>query len=282
MINDSRIADYLCSLEPEMPEYLSALEMNALKEEVPIIRKDSQALLRFLLRDRKPKRILEVGTAVGFSCMLMAEYMPKDAVIVTVEKVPMRIVPAKKNLKSSPNAERIALLIGDANEVLKELSGEKQFAPQPEAEERDYGLQDGEKTVEGDCSAKEERGANSRGEEEQVTRLYLPAGETSEWNGLSFTEPYDMIFMDAAKGQYMNFLPHILQLLAPNGLFVTDNVLQEGSIADSKFAITRRDRTIHMRMREYLYELTHREDLNTVILAEGDGMSLTTKVNTDK
>ena len=74
----------------------------------------------------------------------------------------------------------------------------------------------------------------------------------------------------------MNFLPHILALLSEDGIFVTDNVLQEGSIAESKFAIPRRDRGIHMRMREYLYELTHREGLNTAVLPVGDGMSVTT------
>ena len=83
--------------------------------------------------------------------------------------------------------------------------------------------------------------------------------------------------MDAAKGQYMNFLPYILELLSDDGILVTDNVLQEGSIADSKFSIPRRERTIHMRMREYLFTLTHSKDLKTVVLAVGDGMTLTVK-----
>ena len=63
------------------------------------------------------------------------------------------------------------------------------------------------------------------------------------------TEPYDFIFMDAAKGQYIHFLPEVLRLLAPGGVLVSDNVLQDGDIIESRFAVTRRNRTIHKRMR---------------------------------
>ena len=237
MIVDERISGYLKTLEPELPDYLEELEKSAIKEEVPIIRKESQALLRFLLRMRRPARILEVGTAVGFSCMYMAEYMPKDARIATIEKVPMRLAPAKQNLKNSPQAAQIALLIGEAEEVLAAL--EKGDAPD---------------------------------------NVYCPAGEKSAWRKESFSKPYEFIFLDAAKGQYMYFLPHLLALLHSDGILVTDNVLQEGSITESKFTVVRRDRTIHKRMREYLYELTHQKGLNTVVLPVGDGMSVTTRL----
>lgn len=250
---DGRIAAYLCSLEPDMPHYLAELERQAVACEVPIIRKDAQALLRFLLRCRKPKRILEIGTAVGFSCMYMGEYMPTGARIATIEKVAMRVGPAKENLKASPRADGIALLVGDAADVLK-------------------GLADGM----GLCLS---RAAGTAGQallKQACLEVYLPAGTRSVWQDGAFFESYDFIFMDAAKGQYMNFLPYILRLLSPDGMFVTDNVLQEGSIAESKFAVERRDRTIHMRMREYLYELTHREGLNTAVLPVGDGMAVST------
>ena len=88
---------------------------------------------------------------------------------------------------------------------------------------------------------------------------------------------YDVIFMDAAKGQYINFLPDILRLLSPGGLLISDNVLQDGDIIESRFAVTRRNRTIHARMREYLYELKHHPELETVILPVGDGVTLSTK-----
>jgi predicted O-methyltransferase YrrM len=97
---------------------------------------------------------------------------------------------------------------------------------------------------------------------------------------LNHTERYDFIFLDAAKGQYHEFLKPIKTLLNPGGMLVTDNVLLEGSIAESKFAIERRDRTIHKRMREYLYELTHSEDFETVILPVGDGVAVS--INKEK
>ena len=90
-------------------------------------------------------------------------------------------------------------------------------------------------------------------------------------------EEYDLIFMDAAKGQYINFLPDILRLMAPGGILVSDNILQDGDIVESKYAVTRRNRTIHNRMREYLYALTHHEELETVILPIADGVTLSAK-----
>ena len=89
--------------------------------------------------------------------------------------------------------------------------------------------------------------------------------------------PYDFIFMDAAKGQYIHFLPEILRLLARDGVLVSDNVLQDGDVIESRFAVTRRNRTIHKRMREYLYTLTHSEELVTAVLPVGDGITLSTR-----
>lgn len=83
-----------------------------------------------------------------------------------------------------------------------------------------------------------------------------------------------MVFMDAAKGQYIHFLPDILRLMSPGSLLVSDNVLQDGDVIQSRFAVTRRNRTIHARMREYLYELKHRPELETVVLPVGDGVAL--------
>lgn len=89
---------------------------------------------------------------------------------------------------------------------------------------------------------------------------------------------YDMIFMDAAKGQYLYFFDDILQLLKKDGLLVSDNVLQDGDIIQSRYAIKKRNRTIHSRMRDYLYLLTHHDELETVILPMGDGVTLSTKL----
>ena len=89
---------------------------------------------------------------------------------------------------------------------------------------------------------------------------------------------YDFIFMDAAKGQYIHFLPDILRLLPVGGVLVSDNVLQDGDVMESRYAVCRRDRTIHTRMREYLYELKHHEQLQTDILPVGDGVTVSVKI----
>ncbi|BCK00019.1 O-methyltransferase [Anaerocolumna chitinilytica] len=216
MIVDERITAYINSLSSELPPYLSNLEKEAHREEVPIIKKETQSLLQFLIAMRKPAHILEVGTAVGFSALFMSECMPENCDITTVEKVEMRLVKARVNLKSTKQADKIRLIEGDALDVLKELADKE-------------------------------------------------------------SERYDFIFMDAAKAQYMNYLPEVLKLLTVGGLLVTDNVLQDGTVAQSRYGITRRDRTIHTRMREYLYTLTHSDLLKTTILSVGDGVTLSIK-----
>lgn len=111
------------------------------------------------------------------------------------------------------------------------------------------------------------------GKEDRITLLEGDAAEIlGEMRGA-----YDMIFMDAAKGQYIHFLPDVLRLLAPGGILLSDNVLQDGDIIESRFAVTRRNRTIHSRMREYLYELKHHPDMETVILPVGDGVTVSVK-----
>lgn len=216
MITDERIATYIDSLDKELPEFLRQLEKESLKDYVPIIKKPTQTLLRFLIKSHQPKKILEVGTAVGFSSILMSEYLPEGGHITTIEKMEERIVKAKENRKKAGKEELITILEGDATQILENLKNE---------------------------------------------------GKT-----------YDMIFMDAAKGQYLNFLPNIFDLLETGGLLVSDNVLQDGDIVESRYAVTRRNRTIHFRMREYLYELTHSDTFDTVVLPIGDGVTLSTKL----
>ncbi|MFI3236871.1 MAG: O-methyltransferase [Lachnospiraceae bacterium] len=212
MIIDERMVAFIQSLDKGNTAYLTELEKEAIRTDVPIIRPAMQSLLKFLLSLHKPMRILEVGTAIGFSALLMAEYGPKDCHITTIEKYEKRIPLAKTNFKEAGKEAQITLIEGDAADVLQNLQ-----------------------------------------------------------------EPFDMIFMDAAKGQYIHFMPDVLRLLESGGLLVSDNVLQDGDILDSRFAVTRRNRTIHSRMREYLYELTHHEQLDTVVLPVGDGVTLSIK-----
>ena len=212
MISDERMETFLASLDAGNTPFLDQIEREALETNVPVIRTQTQGLLRFLLALHKPMSILEVGCAIGFSALLMSEYAPAGCKITTIEKYEKRIPVAKANFVRAEKEDAITLLEGDAADILKELTG-----------------------------------------------------------------PYDFIFMDAAKGQYIHFMPEVLRLLAPGGLLVSDNVLQDGDILESRFAVERRNRTIHSRMREYLYELTHREALEAVVLPVGDGVTVSVK-----
>ena len=212
MIVDERIITFINSMDTENSEILETIEQEALAADVPIIRREMQSFLEVLLLMKKPMRVLEVGTAVGFSALLMSEYAPEECRITTIENYEKRIPIARENFRRAGKADRITLIEGDAAEVLTELTGE-----------------------------------------------------------------YDFIFMDAAKGQYIHFFDDVLRLLAEGGILVSDNVLQDGDIIESHYAVTRRNRTIHKRMREYLYELTHNEQLTTAVLPVGDGVTVSVK-----
>lgn len=216
MIVEQRYVDYINSLEREMPAYLEELEQFALDTDVPIIRKEMQSFLKTLLVMNKPRQILEVGTAIGFSALLMSEYMPEDGHITTIEKYEKRIPLAKENFEKNGKTDRITLLEGDATEILASMAG--------------------------------------KGERQ-----------------------FDLIFMDAAKGQYIHFMPDVLRLLKNGGVLLSDNVLQDGDVIESRYAVTRRNRTIHTRMRDYLYELKNNEQLQTSIIPLGDGIALSVK-----
>ena len=212
MIVDERLVTYINSLDRGNTPVLDEIEKEALRDFVPIIRKEMGNLLKVLLLLKRPQKILEVGTAVGYSSILMSENMPENCRITTIENYEKRIPVAKNNFKRAGKEEVITLLEGDAMDILKELDG-----------------------------------------------------------------TYDFIFMDAAKGQYINFLPELLRLMPAGGLLISDNVLQEGDIVESRYGVTRRNRTIHTRMREYIYTLTHAEQLETSIVPIGDGITLSVK-----
>lgn len=209
MIVDERMKAYINSLDAGNTPLLDKIEDEAIKTYVPIIRKEMQGFLKVILAMKQPKNILEVGTAIGFSTVLMGEYTNNECKITTIEKYEKRIPIAIENFKRAGMEDKITLLEGDALEIMTKLSGQ-----------------------------------------------------------------YDMIFMDAAKAQYINFLPEVRRLLVNGGILISDNVLQDGDIIESRFAVTRRKRTIHSRMREYLYELTHSDEFTTTILPIGDGVTM--------
>lgn len=212
MIVDERMTAYINSLDMGSTEYLNQIEEEARRDCVPVIRREMQSFLKTLLAAKQPRAILEVGTAVGFSALLLCEYAHPKAHITTIEKYEKRIPIARENFKRAGREKQITLLVGDASEYLQKMTGS-----------------------------------------------------------------FDFIFMDAAKGQYIRFLSDVLRLLEPGGLLVSDNVLQDGDLIESRFAVERRNRTIHSRMREYLYELKHNPQLVTSILPLGDGVTLSVK-----
>ena len=212
MIVNERMVTFINSLDRGNTGLLGELERQAIADRVPIIRQEMQSFLKVFLALKEPRRILEVGTAVGFSALLMAEHTSPECRITTIEKYEKRIPAARENFARSPYGGKITLLEGDALDILRKLEG-----------------------------------------------------------------PYDFIFMDAAQGQYIHFLPETLRLLEPGGVMISDNVLQEGDIIESHYAVERRNRTIYKRMRDYLYELTHREELVTSVVPIGDGAAVTVK-----
>ena len=213
MIVNERIVSYIHSLEKTNSEVLEKIEEQAHIDNVPIIRKEMESFLRVMLYIKKPKRILELGTAVGYSAILMSECIDEDGKITTIENYEKRIVEAKKNIEVSGKGQIIELLEGDATEVMKTLPSQQ----------------------------------------------------------------FDFVFMDAAKAQYIYFLPEVLRLMKKGAVLITDNVLQEGDLIESRFVVERRDRTIHKRMREYLEVVKNHEELETSIVPIGDGITISVK-----
>ena len=127
MITEERISTFINSFDTGNTPFLNELEEYALKTNVPIIRPQMQSFLKLLLAMKQPKQILEVGTAIGFSALLMSQYGPKDCHITTIEKYEKRIPLAKENFKKAGWEQQITLLEGDAAEILKELSGSYDF-----------------------------------------------------------------------------------------------------------------------------------------------------------
>ncbi len=218
MLNDSdnlsndRWQFFLDGMLQENDPFMEELRSRAVSNHVPLIRRETEYFLRWLVALKAPTRILEIGTGTGYSAICMMRFAPTDATIITIEQSEKRADEASVNFKDSGFAGRISIINDDACNVLPKLD-----------------------------------------------------------------EDFDMIFLDAAKGQYLSFFPWLVKLISHKGILVCDNILQNGSILESRFAIRRRDRTIHKRMRDFLYELTHNSCLITDLLPIGDGIAISVK-----
>ena len=210
MIINPKILEYMDIISPLNSAVVEKIRSVAKANYIPIIKRDTENLLKFVLRMQSPQKILEIGCAVGYSAIVMLENSNAD--IITIEKMPERVKEAKNNIKYADMEKRANIVEGDAGKVLEDL--------------------------------------------------------------IKANEKFDFIFMDAAKAQYITWLPMVKDLLNNNGMIFSDNCLQEGDLLESSFAIRRRDKTIHKRMREYIYLLLHDEDLESWIFSIGDGVLL--------
>ncbi|NLI88879.1 MAG: O-methyltransferase [Epulopiscium sp.] len=215
-INYDYIAQYIRAIRPESQGILKEIELKLANNEEswPIIKPEVASFLQVLLSLQKPYKILEIGTAVGYSSILMSQYLQPGGKIITIERFDLMQRQAKSNIKKANLQDTITILEGNASDIL------------PNLEDKDF----------------------------------------------------DFIFMDCAKGQYINFLPHCIRLLKDDGILVTDNVLHKGAVAKSKYLVPRRQRTTHTRLREFLYEINHHPQLISAVLPFGDGLAVSHKI----
>ena len=209
-MDQDRIRAYLHSLSRDHEGQLLGMRAFAERERIPIIRRETESLLRTMVTAIDPDCILEIGTAIGYSAIVMAECC--DAKVTTIENYEKRIPLARENFERAGLTDRIKLIEGDAGRLLSELSGE-----------------------------------------------------------------YGFIFLDAAKGQYLNWLPDILRLMPRGGMLFADNVLQDLTVMESRFTVERRERTTHKRMRAFLHAIMHDERLESTIIPAGDGVSISVR-----
>ena len=211
MINYDFIIDYIRNTIKKNSGILKEMEDYASKNHVPIVQPEVAALMVVVGKLIKPSRVLEVGTAIGYSSILISEFLAPDGKIDTIERYDVMVELAQKNIKSAGLQEKINVIYGEALDILQ-------------------------------CLDKQ----------------------------------YDMIFLDAAKGQYSEFLPECLRMLKKGGLLVSDNVLYKGMVASDDL-VERRKKTIVTRMRDYLDSICNSEELDTSIIPIGDGVALSYK-----
>lgn len=207
-----RLDIFIASFCQDEVEELFEMEEYAVKNSVPIIKRAARNTLRNILAIKQPEKILEIGTAIGFSAVLMAKEI-KNCQIITIENYEPRIKEARNNFSKYGYSDRIQLIEGDSINILSDIK-----------------------------------------------------------------DRFDFVFLDAAKAQYIRLLPDIVRVLDKGGILFADNILQDTWILESHFAVERRDRTIHSRMREYLYEITHHSQLKSSIIPVDDGVALSVKI----
>jgi len=213
LLDMERISSFIKSYIKDDEGELGKIYLDAIRDRVPVMRRETRELLKTQLIMKKPMQLLEIGTAVGYSSIYMSNYLAEGGSITSIELDEQRVEIANSNIKRLGKDEVIQVLQGDAYEVLKTLPD----------------------------------------------------------------DTYDFIFMDAAKGQYINYYSDVMRVAKSQSVIVSDNVLQDGDVLQSHYTVDKRNRTIHDRMREYLYTITHDDRLDTAILSVGDGVAISIK-----
>lgn len=210
-INYEYIIRYIRDTIPKRTGFIKDMEDFAKANDVPISQPESIRMIEIILKLMRAKKVLEVGSAIGYSAIRMCKSC--GAEIVTIELSDEMANQAEANIAKVGLAEKIKLIRGDGIKVLADMQGE---------------------------------------------------------------EIFDAIFVDAAKGQYMEFFPHCMRLLKKGGVLISDNVLYKGMTATDELVV-RRKITIVRRLREYLDMLNSCDGLSTAILPVGDGVALSFK-----
>lgn len=212
-INNEKIVDFINEIyiDNHISEELEELRAYGEKNNVPIIHREVGEFIKTILKLHKPKRILEIGTAIGFSSIFFAKCCDDETKVTSIEINEDIITLAKENIKKYNLEDRINVIFGDALEVIPNLQN-----------------------------------------------------------------TYDFVFIDAAKGQYINFFNEIEPKLADKAVIISDNILFRGMVADKELMV-RRKKTIVQRLRKYLNMLTIKDGYTTSILPLGDGIALTVK-----
>lgn len=207
-INETYIDEYVRELVPKNKDFLIDMENYADENHVPIVQPEVAQLMKVLLKSNKPKNILEIGTAIGYSSLVMMDTLNGECSITTIERREDMINLAKDFISKTPYGNNIHVIQGDANEVLDAID-----------------------------------------------------------------DKFDLIFMDAAKGQYIEFFNKCMYLLNPGGMIIADNVLFRGMVATDKLVI-RRKITIVKRLRRFLEYINEVEGFTSCVIPIGDGVAL--------
>lgn len=215
-INYDYIVEYIRAIRPKETGILQDIELKVANglASWPIIKPEVASFLQVILSVKKPKKILEIGTAVAYSSILMSQYLEPGGQIITIERYDVMQKQARENIKKAKLEDTIIMLEGNASEILPTLE----------------------------------------------------------------SEDFDLVFMDCGMAQYITFLPACIRLLKEGGILITDNVLHKGEVAKSRYMVPRRQRTTHMRLREFLFEINHHPQLKSAVLPFGDGLAISHKI----